>query len=424
MSARSRATERPPEERIVITGIGPVTPIGVGVDAFWTSLTQGRSGARRVPDLVDAGLKVQIAADIPDFDPSDYMETKSARRMARFAQLAVAASRLAVEDAGLDLTAHDPERVAAVINTGGGGVTTISQQTEVLNSKGPGRVSAMFVPMMAGNMASCQVSIQLGLRGPALTSLAACAASIYAFIDGRQLLLGGEADLALTGGTESNVSALGISGLANMQALSRRNHDPEAASRPFDKDRDGFVFGEGAVVCVTESLACARERGARIYAEVLGGGRTADAYHITAPDPDGDGAARAMSTALRNSGLNPDEIGYICAHGTSTPLNDAIETRAIRTVFGDHADHLAVSSVKSMTGHLMGAAGALSGAATALALYHGVLPPTINHETPDPDCDLDYVPNEARDCGLNVALVNGFGFGGQNGVVALSRIEN
>ena len=424
MSAPSRATERPPEERIVITGIGPVTPIGVGVDAFWTSLTQGRSGARRVPDLVDAGLKVQIAADIPDFDPSDYMETKSARRMARFAQLAVAASRLAVEDSGLDLTAHDPERVAAVINTGGGGVTTISQQTEVLNSKGPGRVSAMFVPMMAGNMASCQVSIQLGLRGPALTSLAACAASIYAFIDGRQLLLGGEADLALTGGTESNVSALGISGLANMQALSRRNDDPEAASRPFDKDRDGFVFGEGAVVCVTESLACARERGARIYAEVLGGGRTADAYHITAPDPDGDGAARAMSTALRNSGLNPDEIGYICAHGTSTPLNDAIETRAIRTVFGDHADHLAVSSVKSMTGHLMGAAGALSGAATALALYHGVLPPTINQETPDPDCDLDYVPNEARDCGLNVALVNGFGFGGQNGVVALSRIEN
>ena len=424
MSAPTRATERPPEERIVITGIGPVTPIGVGVDAFWTSLTQGRSGARRVPDLVDAGLKVQIAADIPDFDPSEYMETKSARRMARFAQLAVAASRLAVEDAGLDLTEHDPERVAAVINTGGGGVTTISQQTEVLNSKGPGRVSAMFVPMMAGNMASCQVSIQLGLRGPALTSLAACAASIYAFIDGRQLLLGGEADLALTGGTESNVSALGISGLANMQALSRRNDDPEAASRPFDKDRDGFVFGEGAVVCVTESLACARERGARIYAEVLGGGRTADAYHITAPDPDGDGAARAMSAALRNSGLNPEEIGYICAHGTSTPLNDAIETRAIRTVFGDHADHLAVSSVKSMTGHLMGAAGALSGAATALALYHGVLPPTINHETPDPDCDLDYVPNEARDCGLNVALVNGFGFGGQNGVVALSRIEN
>ena len=424
MSNGIRPTERRPEERIVITGIGPVTPIGVGVDAFWDSLSHGRSGARVVPELVEAGLKVQIAADIPEFKPADYMETKSARRMARFSQLGVAAARLAVEDAGLDLNSYDPDRVAAVINTGGGGVTTISQQTEVLNSKGPGRVSAMFVPMMAGNMASCQVSIELGLRGPALTSLAACAASIYAFIDGRQVLLGGEADIALAGGTESNVSALGISGLANMQALSRRNDDPQAASRPFDKDRDGFVFGEGAVVCVTESLAGARARGARIYAEILGGGRTADAYHITAPDPDGDGAARAMSTALRNSGLNPEAIGYICAHGTSTPLNDAIETRAIRTVFGDHAERLAVSSVKSMTGHLMGAAGALSGAATALALYHGVLPPTINQETPDPDCDLDYVPNEARDCRLNVALVNGFGFGGQNGVVALSRVDN
>ena len=424
MSHAARQRERAPEDRVVITGIGPVTPIGVGVDAFWESLKNGRSGARVVPELVDAGLKVQIAADIPEFQAADYMDTKSARRMARFAQLGVAAARLAVVDAELDLDAHDPERVAAVINTGGGGVTTISQQTEVLNNKGPGRVSAMFVPMMAGNMASCQVSIELGLRGPALTSLAACAASIYAFIDSRQVLLGGEADLALAGGTESNVSALGISGLANMQALSRRNDDPTAASRPFDLDRDGFVFGEGAVVCVTESLSSARARGARIYAEVLGGGRTADAYHITAPDPEGDGAARAMTTALRNSGLNPDDVGYICAHGTSTPLNDAIETRAIRTVFGDHADDLAVSSVKSMTGHLMGAAGAVSGAATALALYHGVLPPTINHETPDPACDLDYVPNEARDCDLRVALVNGFGFGGQNGVVALSQIDN
>ncbi len=424
MSAADRIAQRPSEQRIVITGIGAVTPIGVGVDAFWNSLTDGRSGARRVPDLVDAGLKVQIAADIPDFDPADYMETKSARRMARFSQLGVAAARLAVEDADLDLETFDPERVASVINTGGGGVTTISQQTEVLNSKGPGRVSAMFVPMMAGNMASCQVSIELGLRGPALTSLAACAASIYAFIDARQLLLGGEADLALSGGTESNVSALGISGLANMQALSRRNDDPQAASRPFDRDRDGFVFGEGAVVCVTETLDSARARGARIYAEILGGGRTADAYHITAPDPEGDGAARAMSAALRNSRVEPEDVGYICAHGTSTPLNDAIETRAIRRVFSGHADRLAVSSVKSMTGHLMGAAGALSGAATALALYHGVLPPTINLDTPDPDCDLDYVPNDARDCAVDVALVNGFGFGGQNGVVALSRIDN
>ena len=413
-----------PSQRMVITGIGPVTPIGVGVDEFWTSLSQGRSGVRLVPELAEAGLKVQIAADVPEFKPSEYMDSKSARRMARFSQLGVAAARLALADAGIELDESDPERVAAVVNTGGGGVTTIAQQTEVLNRKGPSRVSALFVPMMAGNMASCQVSIELGLRGPAITSLAACAASIYAFIDARNLLLSGEADWALAGGTESNVSALGISGLANMQALSRRNDDPEAASRPFDRERDGFVFGEGAVVCVVESLDAARARDARIYAEIRGGGRSADAYHITAPDPTGDGAARAMRAALRNAQLEPESIGYICAHGTSTPLNDAVETRAIRDVFGAHADQLAVSSVKSMTGHLMGAAGAISAAATALALYHGVLPPTINHEFPDPECDLDYVPNTARDCDLNAALVNGFGFGGQNGVVALTRVND
>ncbi len=413
-----------PNQRMVITGIGPVTPIGIGVDQFWASLSEGRSGVRRVPELEEAGLKVQIAADVPEFQASEYMESKAARRMARFSQLAVAASRLAIEDAGIDLSESDPERVASVVNTGGGGVTTIAQQTEVLNQKGPGRVSALFVPMMAGNMASCQVSIELGLRGPAITSLAACAASIYAFIDARQLLLTGEADWALAGGTESNVSALGISGLANMQALSRRNDDPEAASRPFDRERDGFVFGEGAVICIVESLAAARAREARIYAEIRGGGRSADAYHITAPDPTGDGAARAMRTALRNAQLEPESVGYICAHGTSTPLNDAVETRAIRDVFGAHADQLAVSSVKSMTGHLMGAAGAISTAATALALYHGVLPPTINHEFPDPECDLDYVPNEARDCAFEAALVNGFGFGGQNGVVALTRVND
>lgn len=412
-----------PAQRIVITGIGPVTPIGIGVDTFWESLRNGRSGVRRVPSLVEAGLKVQIAADIPEFAPTDFMESKASRRMARFAQLAVAAARLAVADAGIDLAQHDLDRIAAVINTGGGGVTTIADQSTVLNQRGPGRVSALFVPMMAGNMASCQVSIELGLRGPAITSLAACASSIYAFIDARQMLLGGEAELILAGGTESNVSRLGIAGLANMHALSRRNDDPTAASRPFDRDRDGFVFGEGAVVCTIETLARARARGARIYAEVLGGGRTADAFHITAPDPQGAGAARAMSAALRNSGLQPEQISYICAHGTGTALNDAIETRAIRGVFGAHADRLAVSSPKSMSGHLMGAAGALSAAAAALALHHGVLPPTINYEYPDPACDLDYVPQRSRPAALNAALVNGFGFGGQNGVVALQRLS-
>ena len=412
-----------PAQRIVITGIGPVTPIGIGVDAFWESLKMGRSGVRRVPDLVEAGLKVQIAADIPEFEPTDFMQSKAARRMARFSQLGVAAAHLAIQDAGLDLEQQDSERVATVVNTGGGGVTTIAEQSHVLNERGPGRVSALFVPMMAGNMASCQVSIELGLRGPTITSLAACASSVYAFIDGRQLLLGGEADLALVGGTESNVSPLGIAGLANMHALSRRNDEPTRASRPFDRDRDGFVFGEGAVVCILETLEQARERGARIYAEVLGGGRTADAFHITAPDPQGEGAARAMRAAIRNSDLVPEDVDYICAHGTGTAMNDAIETRAIREVFGEHADRLAVSSPKSMTGHLMGAAGAVSAAAAALAIYHGVLPPTINHEHADPDCDLDYVPQHSRAADVGVALVNGFGFGGQNGVVALARLS-
>ena len=412
-----------PAQRIVITGIGPVTPIGIGVDAFWESLKMGRSGVRRVPDLVEAGLKVQIAADIPEFEPTDFMQSKAARRMARFAQLGVAAAHLAIQDAGLDLEQQDSERVATVVNTGGGGVTTIAEQSRVLNERGPGRVSALFVPMMAGNMASCQVSIELGLRGPTITSLAACASSVYAFIDGRQLLLGGEADLALVGGTESNVSPLGIAGLANMHALSRRNDEPTRASRPFDRDRDGFVFGEGAVVCILETLEQARARGARIYAEVLGGGRTADAFHITAPDPQGEGAARAMRAAIRNSDLVPEDVDYICAHGTGTAMNDAIETRAIREVFGEHADRLAVSSPKSMTGHLMGAAGAVSAAAAALAIYHGVLPPTINHEHADPDCDLDYVPQHSRAADVRVALVNGFGFGGQNGVVALARLS-
>ena len=412
---------RLPLPRIAITGIGPVTPIGTGVDAFWDGLRNGCSGVRRIPLLEEAGLKVQIAADIPDFDPTDYMDSKAAKRMARFSQLGVAAAKLALEDAGFEIHATGADRVAAVINTGGGGVTTISAETEALARRGPDRVSPFFVPMMAANMASCQVSIELGLEGPAITSAAACTSSIYAFIEAQQMIAVDETDAAFAGGTESNVSVIGVSGLANMQALSRRNDDPERASRPFDADRDGFVFGEGAVVCVLEPLEAAEARGARVYAEVLGGGRTADAYHITAPKPEGDGAARAMQLALRSAGLQPEDVDYISAHGTSTPLNDLAETRAIKSVFGEHAYKLAVSSTKSMTGHLMGAAGALSAAATALAIHHGVVPPTINLQTPDPDCDLDYVPNEARPLDVRAALVNGFGFGGQNGVVALGK---
>ena len=409
--------------RVVITGIGPVTPIGIGVDAFWTSLREGRSGIGRIQAYDSSGMKVQIAAEVKGFEPERYMEAKAAKRMARFSQFAVAAARLAREDAGLDLGSVDTEGVATVVNTGGGGVTTIAEETELLARRGPGRVGALFVPKMAANMASCQVSIELGLEGPVITSAAACASSIYAFIDGWQMMQVGEAALAFAGGTESNMSVLGIAGLANMQALSRRNDDPERASRPFDRDRDGFVFGEGAVVCVLERLADARARGARIYAEVLGGGRTGDAFHITAPRADGSGAARAMRLALKRAHIAPESVDYICAHGTGTPLNDAAETRAIKSVFGDHAYALAVSSPKSMTGHLMGAAGAVSVAATALAIDYGEMPPTINLDAPDAECDLDYVPNVSRKAPVRYALANGFGFGGQNGVVALGRVD-
>ena len=408
----------------MITGIGPVTPIGTGVAAFWDSLCAGRSGVRPITAFDASQLKVRIAADVPDFEPERYMDAKAARRMARFSQMAVAAAQLAREDAGLDLDTVDRERVATVVNTGGGGVTTIAEETTALARRGPGRVGALFVPMMAPNMASCQVSIELGLEGPAITSAAACASSIYAFIEAKQIIQYGEADLAFVGGTESNISELGIAGLANMHALSRRNDDPAAASRPFDRERDGFVFGEGAIVCVVESLEAARARGARIYAEVLGGGRTADAHHITAPRPDGSGAAKAMQRALDDAGLRPEDVDYICAHGTGTPLNDAAETRAIHGVFGKQAASLAVSATKSMTGHLMGSAGALSVAAAALAIYHQEIPPTINLHTPDPECDLDYVPNQSRRAPVRAALVNGFGFGGQNGVLALGRVDS
>ena len=409
--------------RVVITGIGPVTPIGTGVAAFAASLREGRSGVAPISSFDAGDLKVRIAAEVSDFAPEQYMSAKAAKRMARFSQLAVAASHLALADAGLDRAGLDPDRVGVVVNTGGGGVNTILEEQELTARRGVGRASAFFVPTMAPNMAACQVSIELGLQGPVIASVAACASSVTAFIDGAHLIQRDEAELVLAGGAEASISPLGVSALANMHALSRRNDEPARASRPFDKDRDGFVIGEGAAVCVLETLASARARGARIYAEVLGGGRCADAYHISAPDPEGEGAARAMARALHAAQLSPPAVDYICAHGTGTPLNDAAETKAIKQVFGDHAYRLTVSSPKSLTGHLMGAAGAVSVTATALALERQFLPPTINLDTPDPDCDLDYVACQSRDAAVRVALANGFGFGGQNAVVALARVD-
>ena len=410
--------------RVVITGIGPVTPIGTGVTAFTESLRDGRSGVAPIRSFDASNLKVRIAAEVDDFDAERYMSGKAAKRMARFSQMAVAAAHLAVEDAGLDYKALDPDCVGVVVNTGGGGVNTVLEEQELAERRGVQRASAFFVPTMAPNMAACQVSIELGLQGPVVASVAACASSITAFIDAVHLIQHGEAEVVLTGGAESSLSALAVSALANMHALSRRNDDPQGASRPFDKDRDGFVMGEGSAVCVLETLDAARARGAHVYAEVLGGGRCADAYHISAPEPDGSGAARAMRRALDSTNLKADDVDYICAHGTGTSLNDAAETSAIKQVFGEHAYRLAVSSPKSLTGHLMGAAGAVSVTATALAIDRQMLPPTINLDTPDPDCDLDYVSNQSREATVRVALANGFGFGGQNAVVALARVAD
>ena len=410
--------------RVVITGIGPVTPIGTGVAAFAESLRDGRSGVAPIRSFDARDLKVRIAAEVDDFDAERYMTGKAAKRMARFSQMGVAAARLALEDSRLDREALDPDRIGVVLNTGGGGVNTVLEEQELAQRRGVQRASAFFVPTMAPNMAACQVSIELGLQGPVLASVAACASSITAFIDALHLIRGGEAEVVFAGGSEASISPLALSALANMHALSRRNDEPQRASRPFDKDRDGFVMGEGAAVCVLETLDAARARGARVYAEVLGGGRCADAYHISAPDPEGAGAARAMQRALDAARLQPDEVDYICAHGTGTSLNDVAETNAIKRVFGEHAYRLAVSSPKSLTGHLMGAAGAVSVTATALALERQLIPPTINLDTPDPDCDLDYVSNQSREASLRVGLVNGFGFGGQNAVVALARVDD
>jgi 3-oxoacyl-[acyl-carrier-protein] synthase II len=367
---------------------------------------------------------VRIGGQVRDFAPREYMDFKAAKRMGRFAQFAVAASRMALEDAGLAVTEANAERVGAVINTGGGGYIETTDETLVLDHRGPNRVSPFYVPMMAPNMASCQPSIVFGLRGPVTTSVAACASSIQSYTDAFHLLRRDEADAVLCGGTEAGINRLAVAALANMQALSARNDEPHRASRPFDRDRDGFVLGEGAVVMVVEREDAALRRGARIYCEIVGGAISGDAFHITMPAPQGAGAALAMRKALQYAGVQPDEVDYVCAHGTGTPLNDAAETAAIKQVFGKHARQLAISSPKSMTGHLLGAAGALSALVCARAIHEGVVPPTANLETPDPDCDLDYVPLRARRMPVNTVIANGFGFGGQNAVTVFRAYKS
>jgi 3-oxoacyl-[acyl-carrier-protein] synthase II len=408
-------------QEVAVTGIGAVTPVGLSASETWEALCAGRSGVGPLTHFDATDFSVKIAAEVRGFDPTAYADERTASRFERFTQFALAVATEALRDAGLVVAEDNADRVGVVMNTGGGGVGLVERETLVLHERGPRRVSPLFVPMMMSNICACQVSISLGLRGPAVTATAACAAGVQAIVDGVRLIQAGDADIVVAGGTEAALTPLAISSMGNMRALSKRNGEPERASRPFDADRDGFVFGEGAAALVLERRAHAEARGARIYASALGGAIAADAHHITAPHPDGRGAARAITRALEHAGLAPSDIDYVCAHATSTPVGDIAEARAIRRAFGAHAGHLLVSAPKSMVGHLLGAAGALAGLVAVMAIHEGTIPPTINLDRQDPDIDLDCVPHRARPAGVRAAIANGFGFGGQNVVAVFAR---
>ena len=417
--------EQDPSRRAVITGLGAVMPIGNDFPTYWANLQAGVTGTRRIGAFDASAQEVQIAAEVLDFDPASAMDPKMARRMSRFIHFAMAAGKEAVADAGIDFAAMTPEqrdRVAVVVNTGGGGIEEIIDGTHVHDQKGPRFVSPFAIPALSGSMGAAMLSMEWGLTGPVMTQVAACATSVIAFHDALRLIREGECDVVLAGGSEAPIWPMGVAALANMTALSKRNDEPESASRPFDLTRDGFVLGEGAGITVVESLQHALDRGATPIAEIIGGALTADAFHISAPEPTGRGQARSMTNAMRHAGVAPDEIDYIVAHGTATPLNDVTETRAIKTAYGAHALKVAISSPKSMIGHLVGAAGIASALAALGAIRDGVIPPTANLRTPDPDCDLDYVPLVARKAKVDTVAVDGFGFGGQNAVTIFRRV--
>jgi 3-oxoacyl-[acyl-carrier-protein] synthase II len=409
------------KRRVVITGAGAVTPVGNTADEFWASLIAGRSGIGPITRFDTTGFATRIAGELKGFDSLKYVDKKDDRKFDRFLKYAVACATMAVEDAALKTDKVDGTRFGVLVGSGIGGLETLLDNYEVLRTKGPDRVSPFFVPMLIVNMASGVISMRFGAKGPNSAVVTACATGNHAIGDATKIIQRGDADIMIAGGAEAIIIPLTIAGFCQMKAMSTRNDDPTKASRPFDADRDGFVCGEGGGLVVLESLEHARRRDARIYAEVVGYGMTGDAHHMTAPDPEGDGAARAMAAALRDAEIQPSTVDYINAHGTSTPYNDKFETLAIKRVFGDHATKLAVSSTKSMTGHLLGAAGGIEAIATAFALHHGILPPTINYETSDPDCDLDYVPNQARKQDVEVALSNAFGFGGTNATLAFKK---
>jgi 3-oxoacyl-[acyl-carrier-protein] synthase II len=402
------------KRRVVITGVGMITPLGIGVEQSWSGLLAGRSGIGKITQFDAANFPTRIAGEVAGFNPEEYIEPKEIKKMDRFIHFALAAAQMAMNDSGLKITDENAERAGVIVGSGIGGLRSIEHYHSVLLEKGPRRITPFFIPMLVVNLASGQISIRFGAKGPNSAVATACATGSHAIGDAFKIIQRGDADAMIAGGTEAVITPLGIGGFNAMKALSTRNDEPEKASRPFDMDRDGFIMGEGAGVVILESLETALERGAGIYAEIVGYGMAADAYHITAPSPNGEGAARCMKMALKDAGVDPGVVNYINAHGTSTKAGDEIETSAIKTVFGEYAYKIPVSSTKSMTGHLLGAAGGVESVISVLSIKDDIIPPTINLDTPDPECDLDYVPNQARRTTVNYALSNSFGFGGTN----------
>lgn len=411
------------KKRVVVTGLGLVTPLAIGVDETWNNILEGRSGIGPITLFDASNLPVRIAGEVKGFDPSNFIEQKEIKKMDRFIHFALAATEMAMRDSGLKITPDKADRVGVIVGSGMGGLPAIEHYHKIVLEKGYKRLTPFFIPMLIINLSAGQISIRYGAKGPNSSPVTACATGSHAIGDAFKIIQRGDADAMIAGSSEAVITLLGVAGFTAMKALSTRNDEPQKASRPFDRDRDGFVMGEGAGIVILEELGHAIKRGARIYAEVAGYGMSGDAYHITAPHPEGDGARRCMLNAINDAGIKPEDISYINAHGTSTKYGDELETIAIKNVFKEHAYKLAVSSTKSMTGHTLGAAGSIEAIFTILSIYHGVVPPTINLENPDPACDLDYVPNQARKMDIRYALTNSFGFGGTNATLIFKKFE-
>ncbi|MDD5259646.1 MAG: beta-ketoacyl-ACP synthase II [bacterium] len=409
--------------RVVVTGVGWLTPLGTGKEEVWQALCNGESGVGLITSFDTTGFTSKIAAELKNFDPQQYMDKKDAKRMDRFVQVSVAATSLALKDSGLELDQENRDRIGVVVSSGIGGIQTIETQMKRYIEGGPTRISPFLIPMIITNMAGGQISIMWQIKGPNFAIVTACATASHCIGESAEIIKRGDADIMISGGGEGCISPIGFGGFCSMKAMSTRNDDPKRASRPFEKDRDGFVMGEGAGIVILEELSHAQARGAHIYGEIIGYAATGDAYHMSAPEPTGEGATKAMNLALQRAGLKPADVDYINTHGTSTPMGDKIETQAIKKVFGEHAYKIAVGSTKSMTGHLLGAAGSVEAIICLLAMQHKIVPPTINLENPDPECDLDYIPNKARPLEVKTALSNSFGFGGHNGVLVMKKYE-